>query len=113
MSSDRKGKKGAFVYGSYSFSDKFSCGIVLYFFTTEVIEKENVLKITTALLPPLSMFFAFLCVLIRTKKVEEKEKENKEDMTDQEKEKERMIEEKKTDDKSVIDDSRFTFVTLK
>jgi MFS family permease len=103
-----KAKKGAFVYGAYSFTDKMSCGVVLYFFTTCVIDNDEALKITTSLLPPISMFFAFLMVLLRKNAIEKEVKKEKE------MEKENLIEDpfmKK--EKSIIDDSRFTFVTLK
>ena len=101
-----KGKQGAFVYGSYSFSDKISCGIVLYFFTTSVKDDNFLLKLTTSILPPISMFLAFLMVLIRSKAQENEMK------------KESYQEEQKSDEtknlkKSIIDDSRFTFITLK
>jgi len=55
-----KGAKGAFVYGSYSFADKLSCG-VLMFFMIQIAEKSNsVLRLFMSLFPP----FAILCALI-------------------------------------------------
>jgi len=101
-----KGKQGAFVYGAYSFSDKMSCGIVLYFFTTSVKGNDFALKFTTAFLPPISMFLAFLMVLIRRKS---EENDNSKEI-DSEKQK---LDDSKNLKKSIIDDPRFTFITLK
>ncbi len=101
-----KGKQGAFVYGAYSFSDKMSCGIVLYFFTTSVKGNDFALKFTTAFLPPISMFFAFLMVLIRRKS------EENEIATEGDSEKQKLDETNNLK-KSIIDDPRFTFITLK
>ena len=90
-----KGKQGAFVYGAYSFSDKMSCGIVLYLFTNYVIDKEDFLRFSTAFLPPISMFFGFLMVLIM-RKINNKVDQNNE-----------ITRPKAV---SVIDDARFTFI---
>ena len=95
-----KGKKGAFVYGAFSFSDKMSCGIVLYIFTTTVIDDEYLLKLTTALLPPISMFFALIMVWIMKKIIKKKEKKF-------------AVEDNAKLKTSFIDDPRFTFVTIK
>ena len=93
-----KGKHGAFVYGFYSLIDKMSVGIVLFIFSKYVIEDELILKMTTAYLPPISMFFAFLMALFVRKF-----KNNKQEV---------IINDSKYS-KSVIDDDTFTFISLK
>lgn len=100
-----KGKKGAFVYGAYSFSDKMSCGIVLFFFMKYVKNNGPLLKFMTALLAPISMLFAFLMVFIMKKMIIVKDKKDTIPI---------KIEDKdaKNND-SIIDDSRISYITLK
>jgi Na+/melibiose symporter-like transporter len=95
-----KGAYGAFVYGSYSFSDKLSCGLVLAFFIP-IADNENVLKYSMPIFPPASLICAFVIVWLRG---EYKEKSNIENDKTEESD-------KNTAKKSFIDDSRFTFIT--
>ena len=100
-----KGKQGAFVYGVYSFCDKLSVGIVIYIFSIYVLEEEFILKMTTSLLPPISMFIAFLmALLVKKKKNDEPKNDSK------------ILSNSKSFRKistSVIDDDTFTFMSLK
>lgn len=59
------GEKGAFVYGCYSFTDKFSCGCALFYLIK--ISKENtfLLQIFLSFLPPFAIICAMICVYIR------------------------------------------------
>ena len=46
-----KGEFGAFVYGAYSFTDKLSCGIILYFFVNYLKDDYSIFKYMVPLLP--------------------------------------------------------------
>ena len=59
-----KGDKGAFVYGAFSFADKLSCGLVLLIFLPHA-KDEKVLRYTIPFLPPASLIFGTLFVLLR------------------------------------------------
>jgi hypothetical protein len=96
-----KGAQGAFVYGAYSFSDKLSCGLVLAFFIP-IANREEVLKYSMPIFPPLSLLCAFVLVYLRQFCKESKKKEEKEEKEDPEKNEMK---------KSFIDDSRFTFIS--
>jgi Na+/melibiose symporter-like transporter len=62
-----KGHKGAFVYGAYSFADKISCGILLFFMIQYADSNAQVLTIFMAFFPPITAVFALLFVIITKK----------------------------------------------
>ena len=61
------GTKGAFVYGVYSFTDKVSCGVVMYFMI-QVADNENdnnILKLFMSFFPTISIICALLVVFYK------------------------------------------------
>ena len=77
-----KGSSGAFVFGAYSFLDKISSGIVLFFCSYgSVLDDENLVRWLTVLVPSISCLAG--CVLVVTAPTksndENPEDENKSD----------------------------------
>jgi len=60
-----KGNKGAFVYGSFSFADKFSCGFFLLYFLPIASQSREILRISVPFFPPIALFLALLFVWLR------------------------------------------------
>lgn len=60
-----KGEKGAFVYGSYSFADKISCGIVLVIMLQIAESSTRKLNLFMSFFPPASVICALAIVYIR------------------------------------------------
>lgn len=58
-----KGHKGAFVYGAYSFADKISCGILLFFMIQYADSNAQVLTVFMAFFPPITVLCALMCVI--------------------------------------------------
>ena len=61
-----KGSGGAFVFGAYSFGDKFTCGIAIFFISLNTNFKngnESFFKWITILVPLISCLFATLIVM--------------------------------------------------
>lgn len=85
------GSKGAFVYGLYSFCDKLSCGIVIFFMIDVAEKRYDLLKIFMGFFPPLSILLAFICVLIRYNN-------------------QNSVSQKSKKKKNVLNDSRITFI---
>jgi Na+/melibiose symporter-like transporter len=88
-----KGTQGAFVYGSFSFADKLSCGLVLAFFLPLIKENQNILIYTMSILPPTSLLIGMLIVFCRAKVEKNRKGQSSKDLH-----------------KSIIDNSRFTFI---
>jgi Na+/melibiose symporter-like transporter len=86
-----KGTKGAFVYGSFSFADKLSCGLVLAFFLPLIKTNHLVLIYTMSVLPPVSLILGLMIVYCRS-----------------ESPKNAMC--TKNFQRSIIENSRFTFI---
>ena len=87
-----KGNYGAFVYGAYSFTDKLSCGILLFIFVDYIKDDKIMLKILVPILPVICMFLSIFLV---------KKKRNLKDKN-----------EKNADEnKSIIDNSKFSFLS--
>lgn len=104
-----KGCQGAFVFGSYSFADKFSCGIALAYFVPVASQRENssVLKFFMSVFPPFSLVIALIIVFIKDRC----RKRNQDVLTNSNRISDVQGEGKeKKNYKSIIDDSRFTFV---
>jgi Na+/melibiose symporter-like transporter len=87
-----RGAQGAFVYGSFSFADKLSCGIVLAFFLPLIKTNHLVLIYTMSVLPPVSLILGLMIVFWRSKQPK--------DVTCKEK-----------FDRSIIENSRFSFIS--
>ncbi|EAR84718.2 MFS transporter (macronuclear) [Tetrahymena thermophila SB210] len=59
-----KGKSGAFVFGAYSFMDKISTGIALFFISeSPYFKSESFIRWVTVLVPLISGLFAWLLVM--------------------------------------------------
>ncbi len=59
-----KGKSGAFVFGSYSFLDKISTGISLFFISESFYFTNPVfIRWVTVLVPSISCFMAWILVI--------------------------------------------------
>ena len=59
-----RGKSGAFVFGSYSFLDKISTGIALFFISESAYFKnEEFIRWITVLIPGVSCLFAWILVM--------------------------------------------------
>ena len=67
-----KGDHGAFVYGAYSLTDKFCCGILLFIFVDYVKDDKILLKYFIPILPVICILLALLIVSYK-----KKEKRNK------------------------------------
>ncbi|CAD8107300.1 unnamed protein product [Paramecium primaurelia] len=76
-----KGSSGAFVFGAYSFLDKISSGIALFFCSYgSVLDDENLVRWLTVLVPSISCFAGCLLVVTApTKKSEENVETQKND----------------------------------
>lgn len=93
-----KGDQAAFVYGAYSLTDKFSCGILLFIFVDCVKDDYFLLKWIIPILPVASLFLALIVVRGGEKKESNSEKKGKQvDGGDVE------------NSKSLIDSSKFSF----
>ena len=92
-----KGKKGAFVYGAYSFSDKLSSGIVLAWFLPLAKNSETVLKMSLPIFPPATIILSLLIVYLNGKstKAELQPDENDENLNASD----------------ILQSSKFTFIT--
>lgn len=69
-----RGSQGAFVFGVYSFLDKFCTGIVMFIVTNESIFETTVSynRWITAIIPAVSIVVAGFCItLIKTENKEE------------------------------------------
>lgn len=60
-----KGSKGAFVYGSFSFADKLSCGLVLVYYLPLANSNEVILRYSIPFFPPLSVFCGLIFVWLK------------------------------------------------
>lgn len=94
------GSKGAFVYGAYSFADKISCGIVMYFMMQIADKNITILTIFMSFFPPLAILSAFSCVVIR--KIANQKLKNIQD--------EKLVNKKKKHYGTILDNSILTFV---
>lgn len=92
-----KASKGAFVYGFYSLSDKISCGICIVYMIRIAANNFTQLTIFMAFFPPLSIFLALICILI--KRSSDKRNQIKESKKDQSSKK-----------KNYLDDPRLSFM---
>jgi Na+/melibiose symporter-like transporter len=88
-----KGNYGAFVYGAYSFTDKLSCGILLYIFVEYVKDDKLILKF---IIPVLPVFCMLLSIFLVKKKKNSNEKNAK----------------NSEENKSIIDNSKFSFISI-
>ena len=70
------GEKGAFVYGCYSFTDKFSCGCALFYLIGISRENTYLLQIFLSFLPPFTIICAMICVYIRKSSKSTKKKKD-------------------------------------
>lgn len=59
------GSKGAIVYGTYSFMDKISCGVLIFFMIQFAENNVTVLKIFISYFPTISIFAALICIIIK------------------------------------------------
>jgi len=91
-----KGDQAAFVYGAYSLTDKFSCGILLFIFVDCVKDDYFLLKWIIPILPVASLILALIVV---------KGGEKKESVSD----KKGKIDGDVECSKSLIDSSKFSF----
>ncbi len=58
----KKGNKGAFVYGTFSFADKLSCGIVLVYYLPFANNNEYILRYSVPFFPPFAVLFGILFI---------------------------------------------------
>ena len=93
-----KGDQAAFVYGAFSLTDKFSCGILLFIFVDCVKDNYLMLKYLIPILPVSSLFLALF--LVRSNK----KKSPKEDLDKGEHE--------LNTSKSLIDNSIFSYLSV-
>lgn len=93
-----KGDQAAFVYGAYSLTDKFSCGILLFIFVDYVKDNYLMLKYIIPILPVSSLFLALIIVKSKSKTVNDQEKPKSESDLEM--------------SKSLIDNSKFSFISL-
>jgi len=91
-----KGDQAAFVYGAFSLTDKFSCGILLFFFVGYVKDNYLLLKYTVPILPVASLFLALFIIKIKKKKEIGKDQ--------------KVIDLECS--KSLIDNSKFSFLSI-
>jgi Na+/melibiose symporter-like transporter len=70
------GEKGAFVYGCYSFTDKFSCGLALFYLIHISKENTKLLQSFLSFLPPFSIICALICVYLRKSSKSAKKKKD-------------------------------------
>ncbi len=91
-----KGDQAAFVYGAYSLTDKFSCGFILFIFVDYVKDNYLMLKFIIPILPVASLFLALLIIKIKRTK----EKDDSSSGSDLEL------------SRSIIDNSKFSFISL-
>lgn len=59
------GNKGAFVYGAYSFADKISNGVLLFFMIQFADTNNTVLTIFMSFFPPTAIIISLVCVVLR------------------------------------------------
>lgn len=59
------GSKGAIVYGTYSFMDKISCGVLIFFMIQFAENNLTILKIFISYFPTISIFAALICIIIK------------------------------------------------
>ncbi|CAD8120093.1 unnamed protein product [Paramecium sonneborni] len=72
-----KGSSGAFVFGAYSFLDKISSGIALFFCSYgSVLDDENLVRWLTVLVPSISCFVGCLLVVTAPTKKQDENLEN-------------------------------------
>ena len=69
-----KGDQAAFVYGAYSLTDKFSCGILLFIFVDCVKDEYLLLKWIIPILPVASLILALIIIKGNDKKEYDVEK---------------------------------------
>lgn len=100
------GEKGAFVYGCYSFSDKLSCGIALFYMIQIAESNTELLRVFMSFFPPFSIVTAFLLVILRKLLLNSKQKEELSKSTISLPSKSKK---KSTNYGSILDDSRLTF----
>ncbi|KAL4509928.1 hypothetical protein ABPG72_010121 [Tetrahymena utriculariae] len=75
-----KGKSGAFVFGAYSFMDKISTGIALFFISeSSYFKSESFIRWVTVLVPLISGLFAWLLVMTGSIKDNLQESQESED----------------------------------
>lgn len=60
-----KGNRGGFVFGSYSFVDKISCGIVLIFMLQAAQVNYSILRLSLSVFPPLIFGISLLIVIVK------------------------------------------------
>lgn len=94
-----KGVKGAFVFGTYSFADKISCGIVLFFMIQVAESSKSFLKFFMSFFPSITIFAALSCVYV--KKVLRKDENFEEEINNTN---------KKKNYGTILDNSILTFV---
>lgn len=99
-----KGDHGAFVYGAYSLTDKFSNGILL-FVLVNYKDDEFLLKYLIPILPIVGTFLSFLIVGYKKKSTNGKKNNIKSDTSHDE---ENPI---LDNSKSLIDNSKFSFIS--
>jgi Na+/melibiose symporter-like transporter len=90
-----KGDHGAFVYGAYSLTDKFCSGILLFVFVDLVKDDKMLLKYIIPILPVVAIFLSFIVVSYRRRQSDEEVGGKC----------------KKDLDKSIIDNSKFSFIS--
>lgn len=106
-----KGDHGAFVYGAYSLTDKFCSGILLFIFVDYVKDDIFLLKYVVPILPIVCILFATIIVSYKKKTKEFSDKEINVPLTNNNEKKLKTEEDKNLDNsKSIIDNSKFSFI---
>ena len=96
-----KGSQGAFVYGAYSFSDKMSNGVALYFLLAAVKTHGHLLTYLLGIFPPIAIIIALMLVYFRGLCKQSNDRKDKEFPNSNQGRKKQ---------KSIIEDSRLTFI---
>jgi len=91
-----KGDKAAFVYGAFSLTDKFSCGILLFIFVDCVKDNFLMLKYIIPILPVASLFLALFIIKLKRNKDKDLQKQDQDHECS----------------KSLIENSKFSFISL-